>query len=135
MTPLSGWTFGRIAPDTTSRSLAPRQRGASGVSGSFGRASARTHGHWPALQKENWNDMAFESVYSVLETRIRCTLTKEQLYDVLLDWIYGKWSCSSVIGSLAMQRVETPKDSRQISLHFFKRVSLEEDLETSKLLT
>ena len=135
MTPLSVWTFGRIALDTTSRSLAHRQRGASDVSGSFGRASARTHGHWPALQKENWSDMAFESVNSVSEIRTGCTLTKEQLYDVLLDWSYGKWSLGSVIGSLAMQRVETPKDSRQISLNFFKRVSLEEDLETSTLLT
>ena len=61
--------------------------------------------------------MTFEFVTSVLEIRTVCTLTREQLYEVLLDWSYGRMSCGSVIGSLAMQRVETKKDTRQTSLY------------------
>ena len=34
--------------------------------------------------------MSFEAVYSVLEIRTGCTLTKEELYEVSLDWSYGK---------------------------------------------
>ena len=70
----------------------------------------------PPCKKEIGAVMTFESVNSVLEIRAVCTLTKEQLYEVLLDWSYTT-SCSNAIGSLAMQGVEAQKDSRQTSLH------------------